>query len=104
MFFTVKKLENGDYTLALDDGQPPQFIQDHEGQLVGSVKSPASAWTISGKDCGPYTIGVPSQIFWTQGWTLKSVTPGSPVVLSLLEVVFPEQLWNFVPWIGPENK
>ena len=55
MQFTVKKEGNGHYTLILEDGEIPQFIQDDGGKLVGNESPPASGWIINGKDCGPYT-------------------------------------------------
>jgi hypothetical protein len=102
--FTVRKLENGDYTLILEDGVPRQYIQDHDGKLVGNEQSPASAWTIQGSDCGPYTIEVPSSIRPTKGWVLKSEKPKSPIALNFIEVTLPEQLWNFVPKLGLLSK
>jgi len=102
--FTIEKLDNGGYTLVLEDGHIPQFIQDDDGKLVGNEKPPATAWFILGNHCGPYRITRPPIGWLTKSWTLTNDKPGSPVGLKNVELPGPEHWWNFVPWIGPEFK
>ena len=54
--WTVTKLDDGNYTLILEESGTPLFIQDDEGKLVGSEEPPPFHWNIRGEDGGPYTL------------------------------------------------
>jgi hypothetical protein len=97
--WTVKKLNDGNYSLVLEQSGRPLFIQVDEGDLVGNVAPPPFSWTIRGKDGGPYTIEVPSGIIPTRGWTVKNPTPKSPVTVDFITIALPTHQWNFIPAI-----
>jgi hypothetical protein len=102
--WTVRKLEDGNYNLTLEDAGRLLFIQDDGGKLVGSDTPPPFSWAIRslGQDSVSYTIEVPSGIWPSRGWTVLDPEPRSPVIIGIIEVPLPNQTWNFIRWPGPE--
>jgi hypothetical protein len=56
--WTVRKLEDGNYNLTLEDAGRLLFIQDDGGKLVGSDTPPPFSWAIRslGQDSVSYTL------------------------------------------------
>jgi hypothetical protein len=54
--WTVKQVGDRRYTLTLEESGPPVFIQDDEGNLVGTDDPPPFVWAIRALDDGTYTL------------------------------------------------
>ncbi|KAF9246854.1 hypothetical protein BU15DRAFT_57820 [Melanogaster broomeanus] len=70
--------------------RPPAKLIDHNVVVDTLLPGPAQAWVTRACGGGQYTIERDRQIWPNSGWTLNDITPGSPVLLGLIETETPQ--------------
>ncbi|KAF8549695.1 hypothetical protein OG21DRAFT_1514888 [Imleria badia] len=77
--WTVRKLEDGNYTLALEEPGALWFSQAREENVTVSTMPPPTEWAIHRQKGNIYSIEVATDRCPTTAWTLDSTLDGSKV-------------------------
>lgn len=93
--WTVRKLDQEEYQIILEEAGPIWFTQAAENNVFVSRAPLPTTWRVQIHEGNTYSIEVPSIIRPTRAWTLDSTAPGNEVTLEIFEPSGPGQLWIF---------